>query len=57
MYAALALNSVCTGSIPMVAEARARAFGYIILAGTIDKPHGLRECYFIEADGYLWVPD
>jgi catechol 2,3-dioxygenase-like lactoylglutathione lyase family enzyme len=45
------------GVDPDVAEAKARALGYTILAGSIDKPHGLRECYIIDADGYLWVPD
>ena len=26
------------------------------LAGAMDKPHGLREAFLIDADGYLWVP-
>jgi len=26
------------------------------LAGALDKPHGLREAYIIDQDGYLWVP-
>jgi len=45
------------GLDPDKAEASARALGYTVLAGSIDKPHGLRECYIIDADGYLWVPD
>jgi len=23
----------------------------------MDKPHGLREAYLIDPDGYIWVPD
>ena len=45
------------GLDPDGAEARARAHGATVLAGSIDKPHGLRECYIIDPDGYLWVPD
>lgn len=41
---------------PDQAEARARALGYTILAGSMDKPHGLRECAIIDEDGYVWVP-
>ncbi len=44
------------GRDPDVAEARARALGYEVLAGAMDKPHGLREAYIIDQDGYLWVP-
>lgn len=40
---------------PDAAEAAARAQGYIVLAGAADKPHGLREAYLIDADGYCWV--
>lgn len=45
------------GLDPDAAEARARARGDVVLAGSIDKPHGLRECYIVDPDGYLWVPD
>ena len=41
---------------PDDAEAKARALGFEVLAGTLDKPHGLREAYIIDQDGYLWVP-
>lgn len=41
---------------PDAAEARARAAGAIVLAGCADKPHGLRECYLLDPDGYCWVP-
>jgi hypothetical protein len=27
-----------------------------VLAETQDKPHGLRECYLVDPDGYVWVP-
>ena len=45
------------GRDPDQAEAEARRLGYTVLAGAIDKPHGLREAYIIDDDGYLWVPD
>ncbi len=45
------------GRDPDAAEAAAREHGYTILAGAMDKPHGLREAYILDADGYLWVPD
>ncbi len=41
---------------PDAAESRARALDFTVLAGSADKPHGLRECYLIDADGYVWVP-
>jgi catechol 2,3-dioxygenase-like lactoylglutathione lyase family enzyme len=42
---------------PDGAERRARQAGYTILASTADKPHGLREVYILDPDGYCWVPD
>ena len=44
------------GVDPDAAEARARARGDTVLAETRDKPHGLRECYLVDPDGYVWVP-
>lgn len=44
------------GCDPDQAEAQARAKGFTVLAGTIDKPHGLRECMLVDDDGYVWVP-
>jgi uncharacterized glyoxalase superfamily protein PhnB len=41
---------------PDACEARARAAGYTVLAGSMDKPHGLRECMIIDDDGFVWVP-
>jgi catechol 2,3-dioxygenase-like lactoylglutathione lyase family enzyme len=45
------------GRNPDEAEAAARRLGFMVLASAIDKPHGLREAYLIDPDGYLWVPD
>lgn len=45
------------GCDPDSAEAAARRLGCTVLAATTNKPHGLREVYLIDADGYLWVPD
>ena len=41
---------------PDQAEERARDRGDIILAGAMDKPHGMRECFILDPDGYCWVP-
>ena len=41
---------------PDAAEARAREAGFTILAGSMDKPHGLREAMILDDEGYLWVP-
>jgi catechol 2,3-dioxygenase-like lactoylglutathione lyase family enzyme len=45
------------GRNPDEAEAAAHRLGFAALAGAIDKPHGLREAYLVDPDGYLWVPD
>jgi catechol 2,3-dioxygenase-like lactoylglutathione lyase family enzyme len=45
------------GRDPDEAESAACRLGCTVLAGAIDKPHGLREVYLIDPDGYLWVPD
>ncbi len=44
------------GVDPDAAEARARARGDAVLAAAADKPHGLREAFLIDPDGYVWVP-
>lgn len=44
------------GADPDAAEARARAGGWTVLSGSIDKPHGLRECVILDEEGYAWVP-
>jgi len=41
---------------PDACEARARALGYEVLQESRNKPHGLRECYLLDRDNYLWVP-
>ncbi|MBG1233636.1 VOC family protein [Aestuariivirga litoralis] len=41
---------------PDQAEARARALGFTVLAGSMDKPHGMRECMILDDDGYVWIP-
>jgi uncharacterized glyoxalase superfamily protein PhnB len=46
----------CYSVDPDDAEARARSLGYTVLAGSIDKPHGLRECMILDDDGYVWIP-
>ncbi|MGE0715852.1 MAG: VOC family protein [Alphaproteobacteria bacterium] len=45
------------GCDPDAAEAAALAAGYEVMAGAADKPHGLREAYIVDPDGYVWVPD
>jgi hypothetical protein len=44
------------GCDPDVAEQAARAGGWTVLAGSLDKPHGLRECVIVDDEGYVWVP-
>ena len=44
------------GVDPDKAEARAREQGFTVLAGSLDKPHGLREAMLLDSDGYLWIP-
>jgi catechol 2,3-dioxygenase-like lactoylglutathione lyase family enzyme len=44
------------GCDPDLAEAKARAGGWMVLAGSLDKPHGLRECAILDDDGYCWLP-
>ena len=41
---------------PDAAVRRAEARGDTVLQGATDKPHGLRECYIADPDGYVWVP-
>jgi uncharacterized glyoxalase superfamily protein PhnB len=44
------------GLNPDRAESNAREHGFMILASAATKPHGLRECYLQDRDGYVWVP-
>ena len=41
---------------PDQAEQKARENNHIVLMATADKPHGLRECFLLDPDGYCWVP-
>lgn len=41
---------------PDAAVARAEAAGHHVLQQATDKPHGLREAYILDPDGYCWVP-
>ncbi len=45
------------GCDPDRAEAAARRLGFEVLVPAVDKPHGLRETYLLDGDGYVWVPD
>ncbi len=40
---------------PDDAAAKAEAFGAHILAPPLEKPHGLREVYILDDNGYAWV--
>jgi len=44
------------GHDPDAAEAAARDHGFEVIQPAADKPHGLRECFLRDADGYVWVP-
>ena len=44
------------GRDPDAAERAAAAAGGTVLAGAADKPHGVREAYLVDPDGYCWVP-
>jgi hypothetical protein len=44
------------GADPDAIEARAIANGDFVLAGSIDKPHGIRECFVAAPGGYVFVP-
>lgn len=44
------------GCDPDQAELAARNGGYTVLAGSMEKPHGLRECVLMDDEGYVWVP-
>lgn len=45
------------GCDPDKATAAAAKNGYTVLAAATDKPHGLRETFIVDDDGYVWVPD
>jgi predicted enzyme related to lactoylglutathione lyase len=39
-----------------VAEVVAHSLGGVVLASAADKPHGVREAYILDPEGYCWVP-
>ena len=41
---------------PDLCQKLAEDAGYTILMTSADKPHGLRECFILDPDGYCWVP-
>lgn len=41
---------------PDMAQSKATQHGYTVLMPSADKPHGLRECYLLDPDGYCWCP-
>ena len=45
------------GCDPDIAQAHAITHEFTVLQSASDKPHGLREAYLLDSDGYLWVPD
>ena len=45
------------GRDPDEAQAEAEHLGYRVLQQSMDKPHGVREVFLLDIDGYLWVPD
>ena len=45
------------GCDPDAAEAVAQRLGFRVLTRAADKPHGLREAYLVDGDGYVWVAD
>lgn len=44
------------GLDPDRVEARARERDATVLSGTLDKPHGLRECHVADPEGFVWAP-
>lgn len=45
------------GCDPDRAERVALDRGFEVMASAANKPHGLREVFIRDADGYVWVPD
>jgi len=44
------------GLDPDAAVSQAKKMGHYILQEATDKPHGLREAYILDTNGYIWVP-
>ena len=45
------------GCDPDRSQAAAERLGHAVLEPATNKPHGLREAYLLDPDGYIWVPD
>ena len=45
------------GLDPDAAASTAHKLDFTVLQAPADKPHGLREAYIVDPDGYVWVPD
>lgn len=45
------------GCDPDQAEAAAMENGFEVMASAAGKPHGVREAFLVDPDGYVWVPD
>ncbi len=45
------------GCDPDKAEEAAMEHGYQVMVSAANKPHGLREAFLVDPDGYIWVPD
>ena len=45
------------GCDPDKAESAAAEHGFEVMASAANKPHGVREVFLVDADGYVWVPD
>ena len=43
------------GRDPDEAESAAVRLGFRILQGSADKPHGLREVFIVDQDGFVWA--
>ena len=41
---------------PDTSVTKAQALDAVLLSPATDKPHGLREAYILDPDGYAWVP-
>ena len=52
----LGLFAVSAGPELDAMASRAEAAGGHVLQAPANKPHGLRECVILDADGYAWVP-
>ena len=52
----LGLEIRLIGCDPDIAEKNAKRHDFVILSESQNKPHGFRESYIKDHDGYCWVP-